>query len=102
MEYLQLDISVRDPLSGRVLVSETHQVTFKFQPTGIDIRKDLIVEELAIGVRPFNCLVRANIRTVGAILRTGRRKILTLPNFGEKSLAELEAALAELDIELPD
>jgi DNA-directed RNA polymerase subunit alpha len=67
------------------------------------------VEQLDLSVRTMNCLRHAGIATVGEILQTGRRELMSLRNFGSKSLQELEEKLAttglslnELDIENND
>ncbi|MBC7222734.1 MAG: DNA-directed RNA polymerase subunit alpha [Anaerolineae bacterium] len=59
---------------------------------------ETVVEELGLSVRAYNCLKRAGITKVGQILerlQKGRDELLSIRNFGEKSLEELLAKLEE-------
>ncbi|MGQ9585424.1 MAG: DNA-directed RNA polymerase subunit alpha [Anaerolineae bacterium] len=50
------------------------------------------IEELGLSVRAYNCLKRAGITKVGEVLhrlQKGRDELLTIRNFGQKSLDEL-------------
>ena len=50
------------------------------------------IEELELSVRAYNCLKRASITKVGEILeklKKGKEELLTIRNFGQKSLDEL-------------
>jgi DNA-directed RNA polymerase subunit alpha len=56
------------------------------------------IEELDLTVRAFNCLKRAGITKVGEILEKLERdedELLSIRNFGAKSLTELKERLAE-------
>jgi DNA-directed RNA polymerase subunit alpha len=58
---------------------------------------DTPIEELELSVRAYNCLKRASITKVGEILerlKKGREELLTIRNFGQKSLDELMERLA--------
>ncbi len=53
---------------------------------------DTPIEELELSVRAYNCLKRAGITKVGEVvekLQKGKDEILTIRNFGQKSLDEL-------------
>lgn len=55
------------------------------------------IEELELSVRAYNCLKRASITKVGEILerlKKGKEELLTIRNFGQKSLDELMERLA--------
>ncbi len=58
------------------------------------------VEQLNLSVRTMNCLRRGNITTVGEIIARGERGLMTLRNFGIKSLRELEERLGELGLSM--
>ncbi len=61
----------------------------------------LPIEDLGLTVRAFNCLKRAGITEVGEIierLKKGRDEMLTIRNFGEKSLEELLERLEEHEL----
>ena len=57
---------------------------------------DILIEELELGVRSYNCLKRAGIQTVGELLQKSESELNAIPNFGRKSIEEvietLEAA----------
>ena len=56
------------------------------------------IEDLDLSVRAYNCLKRAGITQVGEIierLRRGEEEMLTIRNFGAKSLNELKTKLQE-------
>ncbi len=58
---------------------------------------DTPIEELELSVRAYNCLKRASITKVGEILerlKKGREELLTIRNFGQKSLDELMERLS--------
>jgi DNA-directed RNA polymerase subunit alpha len=53
---------------------------------------DAAIEELELSVRAYNCLKRAGITKVGEVLEKlekGEEEILSIRNFGRKSLTEL-------------
>ena len=54
------------------------------------------VEKLNISARTFNALKRSNIHKVGEVLEKTREELLSIRNFGEKSLEELYQRLSVL------
>ncbi|MDD5287663.1 MAG: DNA-directed RNA polymerase subunit alpha [Dehalococcoidales bacterium] len=58
------------------------------------------VEQLNLSVRTMNCLRRGNIQTVGEIVTKGEKGLMTLRNFGVKSLLELADRMGELGLSL--
>ncbi len=58
------------------------------------------VEQLNLSVRTMNCLRRGNIQTVGEVVGKGEKGLMTLRNFGVKSLQELDDRLGELGLKL--
>ncbi len=61
---------------------------------------DMPVEQLNLSVRTMNCLRRGNIGTVGEVVTRGEKGLMTLRNFGIKSLQELEEKLSEYGLTL--
>jgi len=61
---------------------------------------DMPVEQLDLSVRTMNCLRRANIATVGELISTGEKELLSLRNFGQKSLQEIEERLKAIGLSL--
>jgi DNA-directed RNA polymerase subunit alpha len=53
----------------------------------------ILIEELQLSVRAYNCLKRAQINTIGDLLEYSPEKLLELKNFGRKSADEVFATL---------
>src|ERR1700759_410317 len=47
----------------------------------------ILIEELELGVRSYNCLKRAGIQTVGDLISKSEAELNAIPNFGTKSIA---------------
>jgi len=56
------------------------------------------VEQMNLSVRTMNCLRRGGIDTVGQLIGTTEKELLTLRNFGRKSMRELEERLEEMEL----
>jgi DNA-directed RNA polymerase subunit alpha len=50
---------------------------------------DILIEELELGVRSYNCLKRAGIQTVGDLIAKTESELNAIPNFGKKSIDEV-------------
>ena len=50
---------------------------------------DILIEELELGVRSYNCLKRAGIQTVGDLISKTEGELNAIPNFGKKSIDEV-------------
>ena len=50
---------------------------------------DILIEELELGVRSYNCLKRAGIQSVGDLLQKSESELNAIPNFGRKSIEEV-------------
>ena len=53
------------------------------------------IENIDFSVRTYNCLFRAQIKTVGEIVEMTPKKLLLTKNFGRKSLDEIRKILHE-------
>jgi DNA-directed RNA polymerase subunit alpha len=49
----------------------------------------ILIEELELGVRSYNCLKRAGIATVGDLISKSEAELNAIPNFGKKSIDEV-------------
>ncbi|MBI2248093.1 MAG: DNA-directed RNA polymerase subunit alpha [Armatimonadetes bacterium] len=58
------------------------------------------IEELDLSVRPYNCLKRAGINTVGDLMQRTEEEIVSVKNFGRKSLDEVKEKLTQLGLSL--
>jgi DNA-directed RNA polymerase alpha subunit len=61
---------------------------------------DVCVDDLNLSVRASNALRNEKIITVGDLVERSRESLLAMPNFGRVSLAEVESALAKLQLHL--
>ena len=61
---------------------------------------DLPIEDLDLSERPRNCLKRAQVNTVGELLEKTEEDLLTITNFGQKSLDEVAEKLDERGLSL--
>jgi DNA-directed RNA polymerase subunit alpha len=61
---------------------------------------ELPIEDLDLSERPRNCLKRAQVNTVGELLRKSDDDLLAITNFGQKSLDEVKEKLNERGLAL--
>jgi len=61
---------------------------------------DILIEELELGVRSYNCLKRAGIQTVGDLISKTESELNAIPNFGKKSIDEVIETLAARGLQL--
>lgn len=58
------------------------------------------VEELELSVRSYNCLKRANINTLGDLLKLTEHELMNIKNFGRKSAEEVIEKLKSMGFDL--
>ena len=61
---------------------------------------EILIEELELGVRSYNCLKRAGVQTVGDLVRKTRSELNAIPNFGQKSIEEVIETLHARGLDL--
>ena len=62
----------------------------------------VLIEELQLSVRAYNCLKRAHIHSISDLLDYSQEELLEIKNFGQKSAEEvIEALHKRLGISLP-
>ncbi|MDP9134652.1 MAG: DNA-directed RNA polymerase subunit alpha [Actinomycetota bacterium] len=61
--------------------------------SGGDGMDDILIEELELGVRSYNCLKRAGVQTVGDLMQKSESELNAIPNFGRKSIEEVMETL---------
>ncbi|HEX8084618.1 MAG TPA: DNA-directed RNA polymerase subunit alpha [Solirubrobacteraceae bacterium] len=64
--------------------------------------QDILIEELELGVRSYNCLKRAGIQTVGDLISKSESELAAIPNFGKKSIDEVVETLNARGLNLRD
>ncbi len=73
-------------------------------PTDQALAADLAlpINDLNLTVRSYNCLMREGVHTVGELVSRSEADLLDIRNFGQKSIDEVKAKLAELGLSLKD
>lgn len=61
---------------------------------------EIPISDFELSVRSRNCLKKMNIRTLGDLLKTTEQELLSYKNFGETSLNEIKALLAQKGLRL--
>ena len=86
-------------LSENISESPTVVETVEVEPTTL---MSITIEELDLSVRSFNCLKRANIKTVADLVSKTQDEMIKVRNLGRKSLEEVEHKLNQLGLHLAD
>jgi len=70
------------------------------EDTGKDLDKttSMLIEDLDLSVRSYNCLKRANIQTVEELCMKTEEEMMRVRNLGKKSLKEVKDKLADLGL----
>ena len=74
------ELTAREPVEVEVAADVTDVV-------GGD--SDILIDELELSVRSFNCLKRAGVETIGQLLQKSESELGAIPNFGQKSIDEV-------------
>ena len=88
-----LIINLLKSLNEQKIKKEKENLIEKNHIKPIDPYSHIAIEELQLSVRPYNCLKRAQINTIGDLLNYSPEKLLELKNFGRKSADEVFATL---------
>jgi DNA-directed RNA polymerase subunit alpha len=62
--------------------------------------ENILIEELELGVRSYNCLKRVGIETIGDLIAKTEVELAAIPNFGKKSIEEVKETLASHGLNL--
>jgi DNA-directed RNA polymerase subunit alpha len=93
------ELTVREPVS---IGGESGLPDAVAAPGG-DGLDEILIEELELGVRSYNCLKRAGVQTVGDLVRKSESELNAIPNFGQKSIEEVIETLDSRGLSLrPD
>ncbi|HEX9974733.1 MAG TPA: DNA-directed RNA polymerase subunit alpha [bacterium] len=78
-------------------IEPEHEESPEIDEEMLRIRKllKMSVDELELSVRSHNCLMAANIKTIGDLVKRDEQDMLKFRNFGRKSLSELTKILEE-------
>lgn len=75
------ELTAREPVISEVAVESTG--------VGAGPDNDILIDELELSVRSFNCLKRAGVETIGQLLQKSESELGAIPNFGQKSIEEV-------------
>src|SRR5206468_3076346 len=70
------------------------------QGPSADGMDDILIEELELGVRSYNCLKRAGVQTIGDLVQKSESELNAIPNFGRKSIEEVIETLKARGLDL--
>lgn len=94
------DVDPSFRLASNVSHPETSTVV---EDVSLNKLSDILIEDLGLSVRSYNCLKRAQIHTVLDLLDYSQQHLLEIKNFGQKSAEEVAQALQNrLGLELPN
>ena len=93
------DVNTSTLDAGMVGVGGVQTGTAQRPPNAMD---DILIEELELGVRSYNCLKRAGIQTVGDLVSKTEGELNAIPNFGKKSIDEVIETLHARGLGLRD
>ena len=68
---------------------------------GLPGAPDARIEELDFSVRTYNCLKKANVLTIGDLVKYPESELMQIRNFGKKSLTEVKEKLSSLGLTIP-
>jgi DNA-directed RNA polymerase subunit alpha len=86
-----------DPKDIRLLAEEEEEAP----PPGGEMA-NILIEELELGVRSYNCLKRVGVETIGDLISKTEDDLSAIPNFGKKSIEEVKENLARHGLGLRD
>ncbi|MBI5179565.1 MAG: DNA-directed RNA polymerase subunit alpha [Nitrospinae bacterium] len=92
-EHIQLFINV-----GEEEEAPRHEARAERKRPTINLNRS--VEELELSVRSYNCLQKANIKTIRELVTKTDSEMLKTRNFGRKSLNEIKQILGEMGLSL--
>jgi DNA-directed RNA polymerase subunit alpha len=91
------ELTARDPVATHAPDVMAGAVGDGASSNGLD---EILIEELELGVRSYNCLKRAGVQTVGDLVRKSRSELNAIPNFGQKSIEEVIETLHSRGLDL--
>ena len=77
------------------------EVNYKKIESDTDLN-EVLIEQLELSLRAYNCLKRANILTLADLSKQSFRDLMKLRNFGQTSADEVRGALSTYGIELKE
>jgi len=78
-----------EELTAREPVVAEGVVAVEGVPAATGGENDILIDELELSGRSYNCLKRAGIETIGQLLAKSQSELAAIPNFGSKSIEEV-------------
>ena len=99
LEALNKSSQILQALFGGLIIDESKN-NVSSVPT-IETELDILIEELQLSVRSYNCLKRVNILTIADLVQYSVKELKEIKNFGQKSANEVVKKLQDrFDISL--
>jgi DNA-directed RNA polymerase subunit alpha len=92
-ELLIVQLNIFANMDTAELARSLERSAPELEATSANGMEHILIEELELGVRSYNCLKRVGIETVGDLIAKSDRDLAAIPNFGRKSIDEIRAAL---------
>ena len=92
-EASQIIVDIFSSILKNKFTDEIKSLNKQESSNTIDPHTNIAIEELQLSVRAYNCLKRAQINTVGDLLKYSPEKLQELKNFGRKSADEVFVTL---------
>ena len=92
-EHLDIFVNLTDEAKNAEIMIEKEE-------TQKEKMLETTIEELDLSVRSYNCLKRAGINTLQELTNKSEAEMIKVRNLGRKSLEEVKAKLADLELGL--
>lgn len=99
-QLIELMNPIVDYTGQKVGIIKTAEEEAEVEEQEEDKAHSVSVEELELSVRSYNCLKRANINTLGDLLKLTAHELMNIKNFGKKSAEEVLEKLQTMGYEL--
>jgi DNA-directed RNA polymerase subunit alpha len=90
-------------VSQKTIIENKTNLKFPTKKHKISLEKkkaSLDIGNLDLSLRPYTCLKQSKIETVGDLLQYSREELLSIKNFGKRSLQEVEINLDQMGLRL--
>jgi len=87
LEALNKSAQILQTLFGALIINESNSNDADVPE--VETELDILIEELQLSVRAYNCLKRVNIRTIADLVQYSVKELKEIKNFGQKSANEV-------------
>jgi DNA-directed RNA polymerase subunit alpha len=93
VEALNKSAHILQTLFGALIIDESNK-TVDAVPEN-ETKLNVLIEELQLSVRAYNCLKRVNIQTIADLMQYSVKDLKEIKNFGQKSANEVVKKLSD-------